>query len=179
MKTNEKRLILVSLALAAGLGGLLLSRHLGDWRRSQQQREERLRLARTEADALLAEATLWKARGAWLDSHQPAMKSDLDADNILFESLLVKAQSAGVEVVTKQYQEPVKTERYHQAGVTLTVKGELPSVFQWIWSVQAPAEFCVVPLMTVKPDKDDPAKITCAIQFWRWYQPGPAAKSAA
>jgi hypothetical protein len=93
------------------------------------------------------------------------------ADTELLESLLVKAQAAGVSVVNKQFQEQVKNEFYQQAGVTLTVKGDLSNVFRWIYSAQSPSEFRVVPYLKVTPDKDDPAKVVCAVQFWRWYQP--------
>ncbi len=114
------------------------------------------------------------AANGW-PQHQPVAQNDLDADNELFESLLAKAQAAGVSVVTKQFQEQVKTEFFQQAGVTLTVKGDLSNVFRWIYSVLSPGDFRVVPYLKITPDKDDAAKVVCAVQFWRWYQP-PSAK---
>jgi Tfp pilus assembly protein PilV len=175
MKDSEKRLLILSLGLLAIIGGLILSQKLRTWQRAIEMQETALAAERVDAAALLAEAPGWQQRGEWLARHQPVAQNDLDADNELFESLLSKAQTAGVSVVTKQFQEQVKTEFFQQAGVTLTVKGDLSNVFRWIYSVLSPGDFRVVPYLKITPDKDDAAKVVCAVQFWRWYQP-PAAK---
>lgn len=174
MKDNEKRLLILSFGLLAVIGGLILSQRLRTWQRAIATQEQALAAERMDSDALLADAPAWKERGNWLAKHQPAAKNDLDADNELFEVLLAKAQAAGVSVVTKQFQEQVKNEYFQQAGVTLTVKGDLSNVFRWIYSVQSPADFRVVPYLKITPDKEDAAKVTCAVQFWRWYQPPPS-----
>jgi hypothetical protein len=176
MKDSEKRLLILSFGLLAVIGGLVLSQKLQAWQRSIAMRETALAAERTETAALLAEAPEWKERGDWLAKHQPVALNDLDADKDLFETLLTKAQAAGIDVVTKQYQEQVKTEFFQQAGVTLTVKGDLANVFRWIYSVLSPEDFRVVPYLKITPDKDDAAKVVCAVQFWRWYQP-PTAKT--
>lgn len=171
MKDSEKRLLILSVALLAIIGGLILSQKLLTWQRAIATRRNALAAERVDSDALLAEAPGWKARGEWLTKHQPVARNDLDADNELFETLLTKAQAAGVSVATKQYQEQVKNEYFQQCGVTLTVKGDLSNVFRWIYSVLSPGDFRVVPYLKITPDKEDAAKVVCSVQFWRWYQP--------
>jgi len=174
MKDSEKRLLILSLGLLAVIGGLILSQRLRTWQRAITTQEQALVAERMESDALLAEAPEWKQRGEWLAEHQPVAKDIQGADSELLDTLVDKAQAAGISVVTRQFQEPVKNEYFQQAGVTITVKGDLSNVFRWIYSVQSPADFRVVPYLKITPDKEDAAKVTCAVQFWRWYKPPPS-----
>ena len=176
MKDSEKRLLILFLSMLAVVGGMILSRKLLSWQRSTAMQEQALVAERADTAALLAEAAGWKERGDWLAQHQPVTKDVQSADSELLETLLVKAQAAGISVVTKQFQEQVKNEYFQQCGVTLTVKGDLSNVFRWIYSVQSPADFRVVPYLKITPDKEDAAKVNCAVQFWRWYQP-PSVKT--
>ncbi|MCE9518561.1 MAG: hypothetical protein K8R87_03190 [Verrucomicrobia bacterium] len=176
MKDSEKKLLTLSVGLLAVIGGLMITKTLQSWQRAITIQEQALAAERQDSDDLLADLPNWKKRGEWLAQHQPVAKNDLDADNELFETLLAKAQASGVSVVSKQYQEQVKNEFFQQAGVTLTVKGELSNVFRWIYSVLSPQDFRVVPYLKLTPDKEDPTKVVCAVQFWRWYQP-PASKT--
>ena len=171
MKDNERRLLILSLGLMAVIGGIILTQKLRSWQRALGTQRSAVAAERVDSDALLEEAPLWKERGEWLGAHQPVMSDPQVADTELLESLLVKAQAAGVSVVNKQFQEQVKNEFYQQVGVTLTVKGDLSNIFRWIHSAQSPSDFRVVPYLKITPDKDDAAKVVCAVQFWRWYQP--------
>jgi hypothetical protein len=171
VKGSEKRLLIMFLVMLAVVVGMILSQKLLSWQRSVLSQGRALAAERMESELLLAEAPVWTERGKWLAANQPVAKNDLDADNDLFETLLAKAQAAGVSVVAKQFQEQVKNEYFQQYGVTLTVNGELANVFRWIYSVQSPQAFRVVPYLKITPDKDDAAKVVCAVQFWRWYQP--------
>ncbi len=171
MKESEKRLLLLAGVVVALIGGLILSKRLLAWQHSLERNELMLATELTDSKDLLQERSLWNARDAWLNKTQPVAKSDSEADTEAFQQLVAKAEGAGLTVEHKQYQEPVKSEYYHQFGDSLTVKGNLPDVFRWIYSVQSPKEFRVVPKMKITPDKEDPSKVVCAIQFWRWYQP--------
>jgi len=171
MKASEKRLAMVFALLVAVIGGLVLVQKLKSWQISLKLREEAAALEKIGNDELLADSEEWRARNTWLKENQPQAKSDLEADSELMNTLLSQAQKAGVTVLNKQFLEAVKGEFYDQHGVTLTVKGDVPGVFRWIYSVQSPTNFRVVPSLKITPDKDDPAKVTCAVQFWCWYQP--------
>ena len=171
MKDTEKRLLTLSVGLLAVIGGLLLSQRLQSWQRAITIQEQALAAEREDSNALLIDAPNWKRRGEWLAQNQPLTNDIQGADSELLDTLLSKAQGAGISVVTKQFQEQVKNEFFQQCGVTLTVKGDLSNVFRWIYSVLSPGEFRVVPYLKITPDKDDTSKVVCAVQFWRWYQP--------
>ena len=170
MKESEKRLMLLAFVILALIGGLIFGQRLLTWQRALDRDEDALAAESAEAKATLRERALWSARGDWLTKNQPKAKSDLEADNESFQGVVDKAVAMGLSVEQKQYQEPVRNEYYHQFGGTVTVKGDLPSVFRWIYSMQSPADFRVVPQMRIIPDKEDPTKVVCAIQFWHWYQ---------
>lgn len=171
MKASERRLALLAMMVVAIIAGLVLGKHFLAWQRALDSTEAGLTAESEDAKALLKEMPLWSARGQWLTKTQPMEKSDLEAENETLQQLVDKAKAQGLTVEQQAYQERVKNEYYHQHGVTLTVKGELPNVFRWIYSVQSPADFRVVPQMRIVPDKQDPSKVDCSIQFWHWYQP--------
>jgi hypothetical protein len=171
MKDSEKRLAVFAFLILAVIGGLILSKRFLTWQHGLERNETALTDELAYAQTLLQEKPLWDAREAWLAKTQPVAKSDSDADTESFNQLVAKAEKAGLTVENRQYLEPVKNEFYHQFVDAFTVKGSLPDVFRWIYSVQSPSEFRVVPKIKITPDKDDPNKVVCAIQFWRWYQP--------
>lgn len=177
MKASERRLAFVALLMVAIIAGLVLAKNFLAWQHSLDSNEDALAAESDESKFLLKEMPLWSARGQWLTKTQPVEKSDLEAENETLTLLVDKAKAQGLSVEKQEYLEQVKNEYYHQHGVTLTVKGELPNVFRWIYSVQSPAEFRVVPQMRIVPDPKEPSKVDCTIQFWHWYQPALAQGS--
>ncbi len=170
MKESEKRLLFLAGGVAAGIVGLILSKGLLNRQHELERNEAALTAELEESKSLLLERPLWNAREAWLNKNQPVAKSDSDADTEAFQQLVAKAESSGLKVEKKQYKEPSKNEYYHQFEDQFTVKGNLPDVFRWIYSVQSPKDFRVVPKMKITPDKEDPTQVVCDIYFWRWYR---------
>ena len=74
-------------------------------------------------------------------------------------------------VQKKQLHEPASSQFYREVGVTLTVKGALPSVFRWMHKILSPASFCVVTELKVVPDSADPARVVAIIRFSRLHAP--------
>lgn len=177
MKASEKRLLSLFLLLLAAVGGMVLTQRLKAWQHNVEVKEHKLSLERMETEGMLAQASEWKAAAAWLAEHQPPAKDKTDADNELYQTVRQKAEGAGLSVSNEQFQPSEDTDYYHQSGVTLTVKGELPSVFRWLYSMQSPTMFAVIPSLKVKTDKDDDKKVQCDIIFWRWFQPLTAKAS--
>jgi len=178
MKSSERRLLFLSLAVVAIMGGLIMTKNFRAWQLSLTQREEALGHDRDYAEAVLTETALWDAREAWLTQHQPVAKDTLEADTESFQPLEQKAKSLGLTVEHRQPQEQVHSQFWNQSGATMTVTGPLPTVFRWIYSVQSPTEFRVVSSLKISPLKDHPEQVTCAVQIWRWYQPAVAAATA-
>ena len=176
MKASERRLIMMLVVLAAVCGGAILSQRLLRLQHGIERREQSLELKRTESNAVLAEASLWKQRLTWLQTSQPPMKSENEASQKLLEDLLSSAAAKGLTVQKQQLHEPVSAQFYREVGVTLTVKGALPAVFRWMHQVLSPESFCMVAGLKVVPDSADPAGVIATIHFSRLY--GPELASA-
>jgi len=179
MKASERRLLVTFCVLVAVVGGLILAQQMRGWQRQLDRREREAELAEIEANALLEDAAEWNAKGAWLVQAQPTAKSAQEADQELLDTVSKKAESFGLSIVTRQLQEQRRTDFYQQYGVALTVKGELEKVFRWIYELQNPQDFRVVPALKILPDKTEPDKVTATVQFWRWYAADVAATPAA
>lgn len=171
MKPSEKRLIMLLVVLTAVCGGVILTQRLLARQHGLERREQTLELRRMEAAAMLAEADLWKQRLQWLQASQPAMTSDNEASEELLEGLLSSAASNNVTVQKKLLHEPVSADFYRDISVTLTVKGDLPPIFRWIYRLLSPESFCRVTLFKVVPDPADPSTVVATIRFSRLYLP--------
>lgn len=171
MKASERRLLALFLLLLAIVGGMVLTRHLREWQHRIEVAEHRLSLERMETEAMLAQGPEWKAAGTWIAEHQPAVKDKSEADEELFNNVRNSAQAAGLSISNQQWQVPSDSPYFHQAGVTLTVKGELPALFGWLYSMQSPTAFAVIPTLKLKPDKEDNKKAQCDLTVWRWSRP--------
>lgn len=174
MNPNERRLLVAFATLLVIFTSLAGIKHLQAWRSRIDQRADALSLQRTDADALMQDATLWKQRDEWITGHQPRFESESETTQELLDFATRQASQAGLTVESKQYQKPQDSAHRRQFGVTLIVKGKLPQVFRWIYDLQTPTSFRVVPYLKVTPDKEDPQSVLCSIQFWRWYQTAPA-----
>lgn len=172
MKPSERRLILILAVLAALCGGAILTQHLTRAGNALERREQTLKLRRMETDALMADAGLWQQRLTWLESTQPPLDSENQASEELLGGLLAAAAERGLMVQKKQLHEPASGAHHREIAVTLTVKGSLPSVFQWMHRVQSPTAFCAVPQLKIIPDGEDPSLVVATVRFSRLHAPG-------
>ena len=171
MKASERRLLGLFLLLLAIVGGMVLTRRLKEWQHRIDVAEHRLSLEKMETDVMLAQGPEWKAAGTWIAEHQPVAKDKSEADEELFNNVRNSAIAAGLSISNQQWQTPSDSTYYHQAGVTLTVKGDVPTLFGWLYSMQSPTAFAVIPTLKLKPDKEDDKKVQCDLTIWRWSQP--------
>lgn len=174
VKASERRLIMILVALAAVCGGVVFSQRLLRIQHAVERREQTLKLRQMEVQALLSETDLWQQRLDWLQASQPPMTSENEASQELLEGLLTSAAAQGLVVQKKQLHEPVSEPFYREVGVTLTVKGGLPSVFRWMHQILSPESFCVVTELKVVPDSADPASVVAVIHFSRLHAPALA-----
>jgi hypothetical protein len=98
-------------------------------------------------------------------------KSEREANENLFSSLLEAAQSGGLQTSKPQFDPVEKTSFYRQFGITFNAKGEVPALMRWIHATLQPDAFYVMPLLRITPDKDEPSMVTAQVRFWRWYGP--------
>jgi hypothetical protein len=175
MKASERRLLTIFVCLLAVVGGVVLAKQLQTWSRLIDRQKIELQAQSMEGDMLLSQGDTWKQKEKWLLEHQPQAASDLEADETLMSTLSSKLREYGLQVVKPaQPLTPVKNVYASEHGIAITVKGDLPAVFRWIYSIQSPAEFRVVPTVKITPDAEDATKVVCVIEFWRWYRPALA-----
>ena len=167
MKASERRLLMILTVLAAVCGGAILSQHLLRLQQDVERREESLRLKKMEADALLAEASVWRKRLEWLQASQPTMDSENKASEEMLEALLTSAEKHTLVVQKKQLHEAVMNESFRAVDLTLTVQGGVASVFRWLHAVQAPESFCAVPQLKIVPNSDNPELVLATVRFSR------------
>lgn len=178
MKASERRLLMILGVLAALCGGAVMSQRLLRQQRAIERREQTLELRQMEGRAMLTEAEIWKQRLDWLQSAQPAMTSENQASEELLETLLDAAAAQGLTVQKKQLHEPVNAAYYREVGVTLTIRGPLPSVFRWMHGLLAPAAFRVVSQMKITPDTANPSDVIAVVHISQLHAPAVAHESA-
>lgn len=179
MKRSERRLLIIFLSLAAIMGGVMASQKLLQWDHQLDRTERDLELAKMESDVLLGQSALWKARSEWITRTQPVASSGLDASKGLLDSLRHAAKGAGIDISKTQVEPEVATGYYRQFGVTLTLKGDLPKILDWIHSTQQPSDFFLIPMLKITPDKGDSQDVIVQVTFERRFTPEYAAVPGA
>ena len=155
MSTNEHRLLALFAALVLSFASIVGVKQLRAWSSRLEQQEHTQSLRKIEADALLEQATVWKQREAWVAEHQPRYESESVTTQELFDFVDKQAKQAGLTITSIQYKTPLLSGWHAQFGVDVTVKGKLPQVFRFVYDLQNPADFRVIPYLKVTPDKDD------------------------
>jgi hypothetical protein len=176
MKASERRLLMILAVLAAVCGGAILTQHLLRLQHEVERHEQALRLKSMESTALLAEAPLWRQRLGWLQASQPSMKSENQASEEMLEALLASAAKHTLIVQKKQLHEAVTNDSYRAVDLTLSVLGDVASVFRWLHAVQAPESFCAVPQLKIVPHSENPALVLATVRFSRLHAPATAAE---
>lgn len=174
MKASELRLLMILGVLAALCGGAILSQRLLRQQHAIERREQTLELRQMEMQSMLTEVEMWRQRLNWLQETQPAMTSENQASEQLLETLLATAATNGLTVQKKQLHEPVTAAFYREVGVTLTIRGPLPSVFRWMHGLLAPAAFRVVPQVKITPDAANPADVVAVLHISQLHAPAVA-----
>ncbi|MFZ2276552.1 MAG: GspMb/PilO family protein [Prosthecobacter sp.] len=174
MKASELRLLMILGVLAALCGGALLSQRLLRKQHAIERREQALELRQMEMQSMLTEVEMWRQRLNWLQTTQPAMTSENQASEQLLETLLATAAANGLTVQKKQLHEPVTAAFYREVGVTLTIRGPLPSVFRWMHGLLAPASFRVIPQVKITPDAANPADVVAILHISQLLAPAVA-----
>lgn len=171
MKPSERRLIAILCVLAAISGGAIMSQMLLRKQSSLGRRQQTLELKRIEAEAMLSEAALWKARLDWLKANQPSMSSENQASQELLDEVLAAAAKQKLTVQKKQLHEATQTSFFREVGVTLTLSGDLPDVFRWLHGLLAPESFRMVSYLKILPDAQEASKVTVIARVNRRHAP--------
>jgi hypothetical protein len=168
MKSSERLLLSLFLIVLLAGGGVVLWTLYRERRDAFTAEKQSLELSLVEVDALLEDESLWTDRATLLSTRQPRFTTREEIDNAIFEDAR-SGDDAGVVTTDVQLIEPVQTEHYAQAGVSLKAEGTVEDVFRWLHRLQSPETFRVVRSFKANPHPDENEKIVCEIELLRWY----------
>mgnify|MGYP001803636656 CR=1 FL=1 len=170
MKKSEKRLLTILLSLVF-LAGLVLFLDLYKDKREELLAENaRLDMEWVEIDALFEEKEIWEVRSNWLEQNQPTLTSNEAISQAIFNDS--KAENRRGITISKQTLLPVETTgSYVQAGVAVVASGELAAISRWIYDMTRPITFRAVRNISIRPNPDDPSKVTAQFELVRMYAP--------
>ena len=181
--SNRERRLIAALALslfaAANLFGLR-------WLAAERSRVAadlgRLRIERIEAKNWLAQAELWKTRGAWLEQKQPKLSGTGSESGAFLEVLQQSARQQNITITQQSLVDPRDHDSHvitnataaaaapRELSVQLEVHGNLEAVIRWLASLQSPENFQAIVGLTLKSDAEPP-KVVCTLTVTRWYAP--------
>lgn len=169
MKPREKVILILFILTLLG-SALAIGSDL--YRKSRQvilEEKWQIELELAEMETLVAEASLWESRSNWLRANQPKFESRDAVDNHIFS--IIKSSPPEVEVSKISLIAGDSSDHWIQAGVQVTAKSTLKSMFQWIHRLQSPDNFFVVEYLRVLPDPKELDRIICEFKLVRWYAP--------
>lgn len=180
MNTRELRLAIALVAILVIGGGWLVFTQIGRWKKGIEQREFSLSLKKVEADELLLQKDFWNTRSSWLNEKQLDYPGRKDADNALYDLMEQSAKKAGINLLSRQQEQPEEQPGVIAAGIVVEAKGSLEKVLRWLHELQRPDAFISVKGMTLKPDVEDSAVILLTeTRIQKWYRQGAATAAAA
>lgn len=127
-----------------------------------------------EIEALFEEKEIWEMRANWLEQHQPTFASTQQIDEAIYQKVLAP-DVTGIETTKKTLLPTEYTDFYTQAGVAVTAKGDLPSIFRWIYDLTPADSFRVVRNLKITPDKEAEENVIAQFELLRWYAPQDSA----
>lgn len=174
MKASEQRLALaLGVVLIGGIAFIGLTK-LKSWKQRVDTRAMEMETRRAEADELLAKQDFWNQRSSWLSEKQPVFTKAGEATTSVLNLLDELASKHGVKIPLKQPTEPTERPGLTSANVTLEVRGEMKPVLQWLYDLQQPTGFIMIPAMTITPNEEDTSEIIVNMNVQKWFRLPPS-----
>ncbi|MBK8091475.1 MAG: hypothetical protein IPK32_05655 [Verrucomicrobiaceae bacterium] len=171
MKPSEKRLIMLLLVLVALFATGFTTMRMLAWQRGLEKRERSQTMRREETQQLLAEAPMWEQKLQWLRKVQPPMKNVNTANSELDLLLNESLRKHGLQTDVREFVEDVKSDHFHQVGVTVRVNSEIKPLLNWMHELLAPDSFYFISKFTLTPMPEDNAKVSAELHVTRLYAP--------
>ncbi len=147
-------------------------RALSGFHTSLSRQVDQLRLEQRADQGLLADKTLWEARGRWLDQKEPHLVAESNGDASFLEYLQSSTHNKDLTITEQRLNDPVSGPAGRGASVELEIHGSLQSLVEWLTALQTPENFRSVSRLTLKSDAEPP-KVSCALTVIQWYSPQP------
>jgi hypothetical protein len=173
MTASEQRLALALGVILIGGGAFMGLTKLKAWKQRVDSVASDVTTRRAEADELLAKQDFWEQRSSWLGEKQPPFTKPGEAITNVLSIVDELAGKHGISVPGKQPNEAGERAGMTSAVVTLRVVGEMKPVMNWLYELQQPGSFIVVPAMTITPNEEDTAKIEVNMRVEKWFRLPP------
>lgn len=151
---NEKVLGGVFLAMAVGLGLLLLATSARKWVQQGKRASLDLQARIAEAQQWLDEGALWSAREEWLRGNPLPVWLEDQSEADLIQELQASLGREGISINSQRLLASSGTGGRHDIGAELSLKGTTEQIVRWLHALQKPGEFISIRQINVRADPD-------------------------
>lgn len=170
MNRRERTLALIIVAVVFLLLNLFIwSSLLGGLGRARAELAAR-QSARKQQVVFLKEKKMWHTREEWLKTHQPSLKSPVEASTLLDE-LKQAAGKHNILIENPAIGTSDSTPNYQAVFASIETKSPWPPLVHFLYDVQRPDAFVVFESVNLQIDSADPTTMRGKFKVARWFTP--------
>ncbi|MEM7387191.1 MAG: hypothetical protein AAF514_19810 [Verrucomicrobiota bacterium] len=175
LKNSERRLLLIFGIILFGLVAYLSVEYVIKRHKFAKSQHDILSTQLAELEAKEQRIPEWTLIRDWLDSKQPYPNPEISSQELLDNFVAGSIRSQGLEEINRAYRDEVDTPHYHSVSMSATVKGDLESIRNWLYTLQEQDKFRAVTKCEISPDRKDPTIIKADVILEWWLAPGSSA----
>jgi type II secretory pathway pseudopilin PulG len=168
---NEQRLLLVLITIVVASGTFYGYRWLSQRQTAQQTALAELQADQAEAQVDLQDAGKFAQRKSWIDANEPPLVDVGDAKTQLQDYIEKGVTAHKLAIVVQSIDDPQVGAAGTRIGVSITVKGPMQALCEWLTEFQKPDQFYAVTSLTMTADPDQKSMV-CKLQLARYYKHG-------
>jgi hypothetical protein len=170
MNPRERKLaMIVAGALFLLINWIIWSSLLDAVGRTRSRLAEK-QAARTQQTVFLRERKMWQKRDEWLQKHQPALKSPVEASTLL-DQIKQVAGKHNVLIENPAIGSGDTTANYQAVFASIETKSPWGPLVGFLYDVQKPESFVVFESVNLAIDSADPAMMRGRFKIARWFAP--------
>ena len=166
---SEKLLLIILGVIVFGGVNFFGYRTLSQKSTALTTEKAQLRADQAEARVSLIQQATWKERSAWVQQHEPTSSNEGDAKAETLQSVLSAARGNGLKIEEQSLNETLPDPNGFRVEISLTLKGPMQSMTQWLSTLQDPASFYGVPYLSMKADSEQKTMI-CSLRIYRYFR---------
>jgi hypothetical protein len=171
-QTKNEKLLLALLAAIVVLGGSFFGyRWIAAKQASLQMTYAGLLADQREAQVDLQQSDLWTQRKTWIHDHEPTLGDEGETKAQVLAFVLKGARAHKLEIVEQNLSDVQQGPGGTRVNVSVTVKGAMESLTEWLTELQKPDQFYAVSLFSLKADQDQKSMV-CRLQLARYFKGG-------
>jgi hypothetical protein len=120
---------------------------------------------------LLASASDWEKRDAWLQSKQPVLENEAAAGVQLLKRVQDTAREQAVTVESPVLGGTTREPHYTAVSVDIETKSTWKALISYLSALQSPEQFMVLESANLRRDSNDETQMRGKFRIARWYAP--------